>query len=92
MILSEDYTDYDSLINYVSDNIEISRDTVIMKAKNPEEILKSQNNEDNASNYIYDYYNDINKVDLDKFMDYYNKKDDINLPVAVIEDKNIIIK
>lgn len=92
MVLSENYKDYDSLINYVSDNIEISRDTVIMKAENPEEILKSKNNDDNASDYIYDYYNDINKVDLDKFMDYYNKKESINLPVAGIEDKNIIIK
>lgn len=92
MVLSENYKDYDSLINYVSDNIEISRDTVIMKAENPEEILKSKNNDDNASDYIYDYYNNINKVDLDKFMDYYNKGENINLPVAIIEDKNIIIK
>lgn len=92
MVLSENYKDYDSLINYVSNNIEISRDTVVVKAKNPEEILKSQNNEDNASDYIYDYYNDINKVDLDKIMDYYNKKENINLPAVVVEDKNIIIK
>ncbi len=92
IILSSDFNDYEGLIDYFSSNVEMSRDTVIVKANNPEKIINGKNNEDSASKYIYSYFENKNKVDMNRLMDYYNKGEEIILPEAVIENENIIIK
>lgn len=91
MIIATDFGDYKNLIDYFSRNIEVSRDMIIVKANNPEKIIEGKNNEDTASKYIYDFFENKNKFDLDKLMDYYNKGEDINLPIVNIENENIII-
>lgn len=92
IILSDDFKDYDELIEYTNKNIEISRDIVIVKAENPAEAIKAKNNDDTASEYIYTYFENKNKVDLDSLMDYYNNKTSIELPRAVIENDKIIVE
>ncbi|MEI3162394.1 MAG: hypothetical protein V8S74_03145 [Lachnospirales bacterium] len=91
IIISDDFNNYDELINYASKNIELSRDSVIVKAKNPSEIIASKNNNDSASNYIYSYFDRTDKVDLDKLMDYYNNNSNIVIPTVSIENNKLII-
>lgn len=92
IILSGDFNNYKDLIDYFSRNVEMSRDTLIVKANNPQKIIGSKNNEDSASRYIYSYFENKKKVDMDGLMDYYNKGEKIILPEAVIENENVIIK
>lgn len=92
IILSGDFNDYKGLIDYFSSNVEMSRDTIIVKANNPSKIISAKNNEDSASRYIYNYFENKKKVDMDRLMDYYNKGEEIILPEAVIENENVIIK
>ena len=92
IILSGDFNDYKGLIDYFSNNVEMSRDTIIVKSNNPSKIISAKNNEDSASRYIYNYFENKKKVDMDRLMDYYNKGEEIILPEAVIENENVIIK
>lgn len=91
-VISNNFNNYEDLIDYFSKNIEISRDTVIVSANNPKEILESKNNDDSASEYIYSYFEDKNKFDLDRLMDYYSRNKQIELPEVKIENKNIVIE
>ena len=92
IIISGDFNDYKGLIDYFSNNVEMSRDTIIVKSNNPSKIISAKNNEDSASRYIYNYFENKKKVDMDRLMDYYNKGEEIILPEAVIENENVIIK
>ena len=92
IIISGDFNDYKELIDYFSNNVEMSRDTIIVKSNNPSKIISAKNNEDSASRYIYNYFENKKKVDMDRLMDYYNKGEEIILPEAVIENENVIIK
>lgn len=92
IILSGNFKDYEGLVGYFSSNVEMSRDTIIVKANNPSKIISAKNNEDSASRYIYNYFENKKKVDMDRLMDYYNKEEEIILPEAVIENNNVVIK
>mgnify|MGYP005755408313 FL=1 len=56
IIISGDFNDYKGLIDYFSNNVEMSRDTIIVKSNNPSKIISAKNNEDSASRYIYNYF------------------------------------
>lgn len=90
-VLSNDFDNYEELINYFSKNIDISRDTIIVSANEPKKILEGKNNDDSASEYIYSYFEDKNKFDLDRLMDYYSRNKQIELPDVKIENENIVI-
>lgn len=92
IILADNFNDYNEITEYASNNIELSRDSVIVKAKNPAEVIKSKNGKDSASKYIYTYFENKDKIDLDKLMDCYNNNSPVNLPKAEIVEGNLIIK
>lgn len=91
MVVSEGFRGYGELINYFSNNVELSRDIVIVKAKDPYEILEAKNDDDSASKYIYNYFQDKKKVDMDRLMDYYNKGEEIVIPYVKKENERIVI-
>lgn len=92
IIIDKNIEDYSVIANYISSNVEIGRDTAVVGANEPCTILKGENNGDRASEYIYSYFEDKKGVDIDRFMDYYNRGEKIMLPEAVIEEGNVVIK
>ena len=86
IVLSDSIKNYGDIVDYFRSNIDISRDTIMVKADKPSEIIRAKNNDENFSGYIYDYFKYKNKID--KFMDYYNNSTYTELPaVSFAEDK-----
>lgn len=92
IILSDKFNSYDELIDYVNSNIELSRDIVIVKAANIREAVAGKNNDDSASEYIYSFYENKDKIDLDKLMDIYNNNENIDFPEVSIKNNKIIVE
>ena len=92
IIIDSSIDDYENIADYFSSNIDIARDTAIVQADEPYYILKAENNGDSASEYIHSFFENKKMVDIDSFMDYYNKGEKIILPKAVNEEGNVVIK
>ncbi len=90
IVLSNDFDDYKSLIDFFGKNIEMSRDIVIVRANNPSKIIAAKNNDEPASEYIFDYYKNKKGLDMDSLMNYYNKGYKIVVPGVTIENENIV--
>lgn len=92
IILSDNFDNYDDLIAYANSNIDMSRDTIIVKSANVKEAVDKKNNDDSASEYIYSYYENKEKIDLDKLIDMYNSNKNIDFPEVYVENDKIIVK
>ncbi len=92
LIIDNDFTSYESLINYIRDNVEIGRDVVVVRGKNVSDILASRADDMTSSAYIYKYYKDKPKVDIDTLIDSYNSGKSINIPEAVADNEKILFR
>ncbi len=91
IVLSDDIKNYSGIIDYFRSNIDISRDTVMVRADKPSEVIRAKNNDENFSGYIYDYFRYKDKIDLNKFMDYYNNSTYTELPAVSAHDDKITV-
>lgn len=91
IVLSDSIKSYKDIVDYFRSNIEISRDTIMVKAEKPSEVIRAKNNDENFSGYIFNYFKYKNKIDLNRFMDYYNNSIYTELPAISSQDDKITV-
>ncbi len=90
LIIDNNFTKYPSLIDYIRNDVEIGRDVVVVRGDNVKEILVTRSDDMISAAYIYKYFEDKDKTDIDTLIDSYNYNRNINIPQAVLSKEKIL--
>lgn len=90
LVLDSDFTQYDRLIDYIKGNVEMGRDIVVVKSDDVKSILEAKPDSMTVSAYIYKYFEDKEKVDVDSLIDSFNYNTSLNIPKARVQEEKIL--
>ncbi len=89
LVLDSGFTRYGELMDYIKDNVEMGRDVVVVKSDNVKEIMSAKPNDMTISSYIYKFFEDKDKTDIDDLIDSYNYGSAPDIPKAQIKNESI---
>lgn len=92
LIIDNNFTKIDQLVDYAKNNVELGRNVVVVRGDNVSEILGAKSDEMTSASYIYKYFEDKDKVDIDSLIDSSNYNRSINIPKAVLSREKILFE
>lgn len=89
LVLDSDFTQYKELIDYIKGNVEMGRDIVVVRSDNVKGVMEAKPDDMTVSAYIYKYFEDKEKVDVDDLIDSFNYNTSINIPMASVKEEKL---